>query len=128
MRKFLVPLVVLAVVPASSTLATFGWSIRASVCRSASNRARMAREFCPGRSRITFTATSFRNDSRRVDPLGPEELADGDGLACLPEELVPVAQAVVPHFHRHRFQRRFAVRVAHGRSQHRSARGTLCPL
>ena len=44
--------------PASSTLAMFGWSIIANACRSASNRATTALESMPGL--ITFSATLRR--------------------------------------------------------------------
>ena len=45
-----------SVVPASSTLAMFGWSIIASACRSASNRASTAFESMPALMTLTATA------------------------------------------------------------------------
>ena len=48
----------LSVVPPSSTLAMFGWSIRARACRSASNRARTVLESIP--ALMSFRATLRR--------------------------------------------------------------------
>ena len=45
-----------SVVPASSTLAMFGWSIMARACRSASNRVSTAFESIPALMTLTATA------------------------------------------------------------------------
>ena len=71
-----------AVAPASSTLAMFGWSIRASACRSASNRATTCRVSIPGL--ITFRATCRRTGSVL---LGHEDDAH-PALADLLQQLV----------------------------------------
>ncbi len=71
------------VLPASNTLAMFGWSIRASACRSASNRATTSRVSMP--SLITFSATCRRTGSLL---LGEEDDAE-PALADLLEQFVP---------------------------------------
>ena len=71
-----------SVAPASSTLAMFGWSISASACRSASNRAITCRVSMPGL--MIFSAT-LRCD--RLLLLGHVDHADA-AFADLLEQLV----------------------------------------
>ena len=80
--------------PPSSTLAMFGWSISASACRSASNRASTCFESIP--ALISLTATNRLTGSvclaRQTDPMPPSPIASTS--VYLPAMTTPACSSV----------------------------------
>src|ERR1017187_6034484 len=88
-----------AVEPASNTLAIAGWSISASACRSAVNRATTSRVSIP--ARITFSATRRRTGSfcsaihTSPMPPSPASCSRWYGPTTAPADVAPATVSVV---------------------------------